>query len=552
MTDPRKARVSSERLAWLGLGMLVLVFAAAGLVSLPLPFTRDQGIYAYNGWRWLGEAVPYRDTFGHKGPMLYALYALGLNISGGAMWGPNLLDLLARSSTIVFVFLAARALIGRDGGGGPGNAPIFAACFVALPLFGIFNACWWNAQAETFMMPPMAAAAWLAARGNRDRGLPSPLLAGALCGMAAMLKSTGVLHCLFLLVWVATEKNAGEERPGRASALAFVAGLAAGAGAWLAYFALRGALYELFEFYVLFNLFHGAASGAGAELGRLALDISRVFAFLPLLALASLVLAREGRGNRRALLFACFWFLSSLFQVLIQGKFFPYHWLAAVPPMGLLAGLGLVATARLAGGIGGQKAGRAAILSALALGALFYGRYFWLAQESYRTLDYVRGEIGIEQYYARFNTGGPDGGDFNLLASAAAADFIRKNTAPGDKVLVFGYEPLVNYLAARPAPGRFEIDYPLTFSPGGGTAARKRLLWRIEFLDHLERDPPALVAIVDNDRNPIEAMTSAEQAREFEGFRSWLDNNYEPLAEIEDFSFYRPRRRAAGSIDPVP
>jgi len=37
----------TRKLALLGLIFLVLVFAASGILFLPIPFTRDQGIYSY-------------------------------------------------------------------------------------------------------------------------------------------------------------------------------------------------------------------------------------------------------------------------------------------------------------------------------------------------------------------------------------------------------------------------------------------------------------------------------------------------------------------------
>jgi hypothetical protein len=109
-------------------------------------------------------------------------------------------------------------------------------------------------------------------------------------------------------------------------------------------------------------------------------------------------------------------------------------------------------------------------------------------------------------------------------------------------VLVFGYEPLVNYLAARPAPTRFEIDYPLTFTPRSERAAALRRRWRLEFMTDLQARPPAMVVLVANDRNAIEPEDSNLQAREFAEFGRWLEQGYQPVDRIEDFTFYAPRR----------
>jgi hypothetical protein len=157
---------SRERL-WLS--VILGLFLVTGLSVLPSPFTRDQGVYAYTAWRWLEGDVPHRDTFDHKGPLLYAIYAMGLTLSGGAMWGPNLLDLVARAAAVWLTWAAARRLLG-------GAAPLLAAALVALPLFGHFNSVWYNAQAETFMLPLVAGSAWLCLRGGSPAGPAGPLV----------------------------------------------------------------------------------------------------------------------------------------------------------------------------------------------------------------------------------------------------------------------------------------------------------------------------------------------------------------------------------------
>ena len=126
MSERRAAPFRSAPEAWLLFGLLAL-FVATGLSVLPLPFTRDQGVYAYGAWRWLEGDIPYRDSFDHKGPALYAVYAVGLRLAGGAAWGPNLLDLLARTVTVWLLWAVGRRLAGSAAGRqpkGPRAAPV--------------------------------------------------------------------------------------------------------------------------------------------------------------------------------------------------------------------------------------------------------------------------------------------------------------------------------------------------------------------------------------------------------------------------------------------
>ena len=516
MTDRRSAALTLA---------LAAVFFAGGLVLLPVPFTRDQGIYAYVAWRWLGGAPPYLGSFDHKGPLLYLVYMAALKTSGGAMWGPNLFDLLARTAAVLAAWLLGRRLAGPA-------AALYAAALTAAPLFGVFNSCWWNAQAETFMLPLLGLSAWLALDPRRRPALL--LAAGLLAAQAAMLKPTGLLHGSFLLAWLALAPGDGRRR----AVVCFGAGLAAGIGGWIGYFAAVGALGAMWEVLVVFNAIHGAAAGLGATgraihtfLGGTGL----VFSIMPLL-LIPLLLPRPATEHRG---FAVLFLLASFLQVMVQGRFFLYHWLTLIPAAGLAAGIGLH---RLHAAVSARRPVAGAVVVAIILAWLAYGYFnIWrLVLDSYRTLDYVEGRISMAEYYSRFSEAGRSGrGDFNLLASVAAADYLRHHVPAGDTALVFGFEPIVNYLSARPAPTRFEIDYPLTFTPRSEAAAHMRDRWRRQFLGDLSSRPPAMVVVVDNDANALEPATSAEQARAFTEFWDWLQKNYQRADAIEDFTFYR-------------
>lgn len=510
---------------------LLAAFLVTGLVVLPLPFTRDQGIYSYVAWRWLGDAMPYRDAFDHKGPLLYLIYALALKLSGGAMWGPNLFDLLARSLTIALVYAAGKELFSSRAG-------LYSAFLAALPLFGIFNSCWWNAQAETFIMPLLIGSVWLAVRkGERWRRLG---LAGAgfLAGSAVMLKLNVLPHALWLLAWAVS--NPGPSNPSRGKiVLSFCAGLIGSMGLWLIYYWFKGALSSLWEVYVIFNSIHAAADFSRPTLLRMVRGLWTIWWLVPVLLLFLFIPAGRKELGNRPLIFSWIWLAVGVFEVLVQTKLFLYHWLLIVPAMGLLTGAGLESLHRSFRGPRFARLGPPIVALLLVWLTLGFGRSWFLIEESYQTRDYLAGRISLHDYYARFNSGDAKGrGDFSLLASVAAADYARNHVPAGGTVLVFGYEPIVNYLAARPAPDRFEIDYPITFTPHTDAAAQLREKWRAQFMADLRRAPPHLVILVDHDQNSIEAKPSFQQAYDFTEFWTWLNQNYMVYDRIEDFYFY--------------
>ncbi len=78
-------------------GLLALIGSLAVLLPaspMNMPYVnRDSGVFLYIGSRLLQGAVPYRDIWDHKPPLIYFLNALGLAFSGGSRWGVWALEL---------------------------------------------------------------------------------------------------------------------------------------------------------------------------------------------------------------------------------------------------------------------------------------------------------------------------------------------------------------------------------------------------------------------------------------------------------------------------
>ncbi len=504
-------------------------FIAAGLVMLPLPFLRDQGIYAYIAWCWSEGLVPYRDAFGHKGPLLYLVYLISLGISKGAMWGPNLADLLSRALTVVLVYLCGRVFFDRKTG-------FLAALFTGLPLIAVFNSCWWNAQAETFMMPLLVLSLLLVGLSKGRYGGAAAALSGIFAAQAVMLKSTALWHLLFLLGLILPD---AEKRKRNAALL--IAGFVAGAAPWIIYFYAKGSLGSMFEALVIFNSFHAGPPPGASLKGLLATGwkglwtVSGLFLVPAAVPLVRWVSGKTDHEEGTALGFLLF----SLLQVAVQMKFFLYHWLVVIPALGLLTARGFTILMRT-GGTGGIRAAcRITGIGILVLQTLLFLRFYILLAGHYQTVPYLLDRIDRTQYYSRFQEA-PDESrsDVNFLATWSAAHHIRSNTRPGDRVLVFGYEPAVYYLSARLAPTRFHSDYPLTFEAGSESERRYRAAWRDEFMRDIRSDPPAVVVLVRDDVNVLEAEDSFSQAEKFEEFRSWLNDNYRAEIGLEDFEFF--------------
>ncbi len=66
-------------------------------------------------------------------------------------------------------------------------------------------------------------------------------------------------------------------------------------------------------------------------------------------------------------------------------------------------------------------------------------------------------------------------------------DYIQKNTAPEDKVLVWGFRPIINFVAQRESPASY-LPYPLSHVD---TPLAQH--WADGFYSQLKKNPPALI-----------------------------------------------------------
>lgn len=253
----RPGKTGLWRLLSHGLALILALgaFAAAalaGFLYLTDPPGRDQGVFAYIGWRWLHGEVPYlKAGLEHKGPLPFAAYALGLTLFGHSM---SAIRLLAWAATLVaglgVVWITSRVsnrvLYGLFAG---------AAYLLFVSVSGL-GAYWNGAQSEAFMEPLVVASVLVALlAGPRAEETPGPprrrraglwFLAGALLGTAALGKPTALLVLVALL--------AALSRPDLALAGAVLAGVAVPWAVALGYFATHHAVGPFLEQVLVYNI----------------------------------------------------------------------------------------------------------------------------------------------------------------------------------------------------------------------------------------------------------------------------------------------------------
>ncbi len=145
----------------------------------------------------------------------------------------------------------------------------------------------------------------------------------------------------------------------------------------------------------------------------------------------------------------------------------------------------------------------------------------------------IAGLRSWQSYEERFNFGSKD---YSYAASLKVANWLRENAHPEDRLVVWGSEPIVNYLSGMRSTTRFGFNHPLTSGP---PAVRDR--YRDELITSLRHTPPAFFLVVDRDRSNLRARTSKQFLEEWPVLTRWLAEDYRLVHTIEDFQIYGRR-----------
>jgi 4-amino-4-deoxy-L-arabinose transferase-like glycosyltransferase len=531
------------RSLWLAL-VLLTVLALAALPTLLYPFTRDQGAYAYIADLMMKGGVPYRDVWDLKPPAIYFVYWVAFALFGRSEVAVRFLDVLYALLSAVSIYVLAREVFG-DRRIASLSAWLYAFCYYLLVRFYAVG------NPESFMVPFLVAAVWGMVRGLRCRSRLGMLVSGTAGGFALWLKPTAGVVVLAAVACTAFEmRRAGwsTRRVIDALGLVILGGLLGllPIGLYLWGHGL-GELLQLWRQY-----------GSGAYLGARGLALGEgVLAKLDVIigylrewqllvwlsaagAIAVLLRRQRAHGTQELPPYAAggtvvVFLLASIAVVLIQGKLFEYHWIPALAPAAILSAASLVWLGEELRGTVSPQGRRGLDMRTILAVVAIAGLLLWLGYDNlarYRRLaSYLRGRMGAEQYYAQFDIGR----DFSHAATLAAATYLREHTGPDETVLIWGAEPLVNFLAERRSPTKYVFSYMLSDADSGsGLGARRQ-----DFLSEVQQSPPAYCVLVDNDVNPLTPLGSRVLLEGFPAFQEWLWSQYSPETRIEDYSLYR-------------
>lgn len=249
--DPVVPRNLAERLRTAIFLILLAILIFVFLMPLfEAPLERDQGTYATIARGWMNGALPYRDLWDNKGPLLFLWYVASFAWLGENIVAPRVAAAIAAGLSMCFVWAAARRLFGRK------DAALTAMLF-ALSFANLYLQV--NANAEVFMLLPLVAGFWALVIGMKKKGGLWFLLAGIFTSLAVFTRQSAIWTFVGYGAWLAVIcLRRPEERKRQVVAIAaLTAGGVLGALPFVIYFAMRGALYDLWFAMFAFNISWG-------------------------------------------------------------------------------------------------------------------------------------------------------------------------------------------------------------------------------------------------------------------------------------------------------
>ena len=308
----------------------VVILAMALLISLQSsnhPWrveatATDSSVFIYIGREILRGRMPYRDTFDHKGPLIYLINVLALLIPGrNGLW---ILELASLAVSFALMYRAARLRCGR-------LAALIALALAVGPLHIYYSR---GNFTETFALPFIALGLYIFLDYfERDRVTRLRLAAcgfalGAVCLLRINMAALWIVMCLGVIARCAARKSWSEL--GR-FVLWFTAGLAAAVLPALAWLAANGAMGPFFEDYILFNLRYSAARGSDEAVWGFA-SVCKAFLLQRVTLLATIMAAYYAVHTRRWLPVLYLSFLGlNLATVAMSGRMYNHYGIVLIP-----------------------------------------------------------------------------------------------------------------------------------------------------------------------------------------------------------------------------
>jgi 4-amino-4-deoxy-L-arabinose transferase-like glycosyltransferase len=486
--------------------LLAVVSALPILFLMPLfgaPFDRDQGLYGVIARGWLHGAVPYRDMWDNKGPVLFLWYMAAFKLLGETVVAPRLLAAIGTAAAVPFVWSSSRTLLGPRTG-------LLAALLFAIAFANPFLQA--NANAEILMLCPLAAGFWAFTNGAMGHRQYWFVLAGVLTALAALTKqaAAGPLAGYGLWLAVLALRYRDERIRHIRSILMLGVGALLGLAPFIIYFAANGALYDFWYATVQFNmLFSGQNPIILKLLPPLLLDPAPLLGGLLLWVLAVVGgIALWKRRDRAAGLILSFAGFSEL-AAQSMGKVSAHYSVGILPAAAILGAVGFDVV--LKRWREGYRKLPYAVIGCGAVSVIVSGfLYAWPSSDQRFVVQYTFRDYAYRSLEAR-----------NIAARVDAL------TGPEDYVYEFGRQSDIYFLADRKPASRWLHNRALEIDPN----------MLPEVLRDLDAHQPKLVLLTFECVPTSHDFTGCEQGAP-QQLKDYLTAHYRYDGKVEYADFY--------------
>jgi hypothetical protein len=222
--------------------------------------------------------------------------------------------------------------------------------------------------------------------------------------------------------------------------------------------------------------------------------------------------------------------------IAMQGKFFAYHYAATLPLIAAIAGLGLYKLWQrcLGGGVGGVIAffSFVAIAVAMRYAVRDLPQFFWercliriqflMQRAPYDSREAMDAELSYVS-------------DYDLASDRRVAGEIIARTEPSDAIYVWGFEPVIYWLANREPASRFIYNV-------AQRSAWERKKSQQALMADLWRTRPRMIVVQSRDVFPGVTGTSLDSKDELPSFpalATMIEHEYEFVTAVDDFDLYQ-------------
>jgi len=490
------------------LGTIIALFPS-NPNNMTLP-SRDSGVFLYVGWRFLNGAIPYRDVWDHKPPLIYFVDAFGLTLTPHSLWGVWFLRIIF----ILFTLLMVYKLLHREFG-------IYSALAGTIILTsGLLTILEKGNVTEEYALVFQALGFWLFINAwKKDFPIRSSFWIGLLGGLAFNFKQTTIgiwlTYGFFLLVIRLIQRKTPFK-----DLLALLMGGFVPSVVLVIYLATQHALTDFWEQAFLYNFVY---IGKHEGIRRLIPVFLKGFLYLQngwvlylsvlgwLMGLGYVWVKRKAFAEIHPLILVALINLPiEIILITISGRSILHYYLTPLPVMAILAGTLVYTVPFLVGKIPHmdsqkiQRWGPGIVLAIILLG-----------------------QFGQVQYYPQY---------VSILSDndyAPVIDYVSKNTNEGDQVLLIGAESVVNFLARREAPTRYVYQYPLAL-------LGRRPMFEEYFNQILANKPTLIIDTRGRSRLDDKLYTPLQKRSKIvrDGVK-YLGEHYQQVAQFDDWFVYR-------------